>query len=206
MTTITIDAFVYQWTDNANGKKYIGFHKGCPLDGYIGSGKHFKAAYKKRPECFTRRILAMGSCQSMRELETQLLKELDVRNDTDYYNLIDHELPYTGGLSFNKGASHPWVSERNKANKGKPSPLKGRPKSEEHKQKLSAARKGRPGTFIGKRHSEETRTKLSAARKGKPISEATLAARIGKFPSEESRQKMKMAQLARYAKAHIGEK
>lgn len=47
------------------------------------------------------------------------------------------------------------------AQKEKPSPLKGQPKSEEHKKKMSAALKGKP-------RSEETKKKISAALKGIP--------------------------------------
>ena len=42
---------------------------------------------------------------------------------------------------------------------------KGKPKSEEHKKKLSEARKGEKNPFYGKTHSEETRKKWSEARK-----------------------------------------
>ena len=43
---------------------------------------------------------------------------------------------------------------------------KGKPKSEEHKRKLSKANKGKP-------KSEATKQKMSEARRGKPRSEAT---------------------------------
>jgi len=175
------EAFVYQWTDLSNGKKYIGVHKGSIDDGYIGSGVHFKAAYKKRPECFTRAIIGLGTAESMRQFESQLLKELEVRSDPDYYNLIDHELPYTGG---------------------KPSPLKGRTLSKEHKQKLSAAKKG-------KTHSEETRAKMSADRKGKTHSEEhkqkLSAANKGKTLSKEHKQKLSAAKKGKTRKPHSEE-
>ena len=54
---------------------------------------------------------------------------------------------------------------------------KGKPKTEEHKKKMSEARKGKlvgeKNPMYGKHHSEETRKKLSEAKKGKQLSEET---------------------------------
>jgi hypothetical protein len=134
--SITIDTFVYEWTDNTNGMKYIGLHKGCPLDGYIGSGTRFKKAYSQRPELFVRRIIAMGSLECMREYETNLLRKLKARTNPAYYNLSENNICHTGGKSLLKGKPSP--------KKGMPSPLKGRPRSEATKIKISVAAKGRP--------------------------------------------------------------
>lgn len=68
--------------------------------------------------------------------------------------------------------------------------LRGVPKSEEHKRRLSEARKGR--TF--RPHSEEARRNMSRAQKGHPVSEATKAkisrAKMGACPSEETRARL----------------
>ena len=45
--------------------------------------------------------------------------------------------------------------------------LKGKPKSDEHKQNISKARKGKPGYFKGKLLSEEHRSKIGASKKGR---------------------------------------
>lgn len=81
------EAFVYKWTDSSNGKMYIGSHKGSIKDGYVGSGKIFKRAYKKRPECFKREVLYTGSYESVIELEEFILIELDAASSKEYYNL-----------------------------------------------------------------------------------------------------------------------
>lgn len=79
--------FVYRWTDSSNGMYYVGSHCGSVDDGYIGSGKYFKSAYKKRKECFTREILYFGP--DFIELEDLILKTLDASNDIKSYNMIN---------------------------------------------------------------------------------------------------------------------
>jgi hypothetical protein len=62
---------------------------------------------------------------------------------------------------FDNPAKHPDVRAKiSLANKGKPSPMKGRTQSEEHKRKISEALKGHTC-------SEESRAKMRAAKKGK---------------------------------------
>lgn len=78
--------FVYKWTDNSNGKYYIGSHQGFPEDSnYIGSGIVFSRAYKKRPKAFNREILHLGF--DYRQYEDYILNKLDAANDDDSYNL-----------------------------------------------------------------------------------------------------------------------
>ena len=81
-----------------------------------------------------------------------------------------------------------------KARKGKPSNAKGKPMSEEQKQKLREIN-------LGKKHSEETRQKLSEARRGKKQSEETKKKRSnslkGHFISEETRQKISIANMGK---------
>lgn len=47
--------FIYEWTNQLTGKKYLGSHRGTTDDGYIGSGVAFLAAYSS--EHFVRKIL-----------------------------------------------------------------------------------------------------------------------------------------------------
>ena len=51
--------FVYIWYDTKNKMFYIGSRKGKVDDGYICSSKWMKAAYIRRPETFTRRIISV---------------------------------------------------------------------------------------------------------------------------------------------------
>ena len=80
-----MSGFVYRWYDSSNGMYYVGSHKGSVDDSYKGSGKRFKRAYKKRPECFTREVFYIG--EHYLELEEFILCELDAENNPEYYNL-----------------------------------------------------------------------------------------------------------------------
>lgn len=83
--------FIYKWTNNINGKKYIGSHKGMIDDGYVGSGTAFLAAIKKYgKENFTREILEIiESNDDLLIRENYYLKLFDVKNDRRYYNMKD---------------------------------------------------------------------------------------------------------------------
>ncbi len=81
--------------------------------------------------------------------------------------------------------------------KDRPSPLRGRPRSEETKRQISEAHKGKPRSEetkqklreanLGKKASEETRRKLSAAGKGR------VSAMKGRKHSEETKRRMSAA-------------
>ena len=80
------DGFVYIWTHTESGKRYVGKHRGSPDDGYIGSGKAFKAAVKKYGlTSFVRRIIYSGPHYS--NAETLIILSLDVCVDPEWYNL-----------------------------------------------------------------------------------------------------------------------
>lgn len=93
-------------------------------------------------------------------------------------------------------------------NKGKPSPLKGVPRSEETKKKLSIANKGN-------KHSKESRLKMSLAKIGKmtgdfnPAKQPSVRKKIsaskkGKPRSEETKKKISKALMGRkLTKEHI---
>ncbi len=79
--------YVYQWTNNINGTKYIGSHCGNRR-GYTGSGTAFKAAVKKYGiKNFHRDILYVGT--DFLDVEEQILVALDVKNNTNFYNLTN---------------------------------------------------------------------------------------------------------------------
>jgi len=80
--------FVYETTNNLNGKKYIGSHIGDSKDIYWGSGVDFKKDFNQLgAEHFTRKILAFASdIESLRESEEKFLTEVDAKNNTLYYN------------------------------------------------------------------------------------------------------------------------
>ena len=80
------ESFVYCWTDIKTNKLYIGSHKGTVSDGYVCSSKLMLEEYNKRPEDFARQIIAEGSFEDIRKLEETILKTLNVKEDTMFYN------------------------------------------------------------------------------------------------------------------------
>lgn len=81
------EAFVYCWTDKLYNKLYVGMHKGLPSDGYICSSKLMLSEHNKRPNDFTRQIIAEGNIDDMLSLETAILKSVDAKNDKQFYNM-----------------------------------------------------------------------------------------------------------------------
>ncbi len=99
--------FVYKWYDTSNDMYYIGSHKGCIDDGYIGSGTYFLKAYNKRKKFFIRDILYIG--EHYRLYEETILEYLDAQQDSNSYNLINKA---SGGGHF-KGLN---LTEKHKKN------------------------------------------------------------------------------------------
>ena len=129
--------FIYQITNLSNGMKYIGVHQTENLeDGYMGSGLHILRAIKKYgKECFKKDILEFfESSEEAYAAEKKLVTEKIV-NDNSYYNLR--------------------VGGRGGSNKGH---NKGKPKTEEHKQKIKDA-------LTGLEKSEEHKIKISESKK-----------------------------------------
>jgi hypothetical protein len=91
-----MNGFVYCWTDHKTNKLYIGSHKGCVDDGYVCSSKHMMIEYNKRPQDFTRQIVAEGNLNDIRKLESKILQAANVRIDEQFYNKHDND-----GFFFN---------------------------------------------------------------------------------------------------------
>lgn len=81
--------FVYEWTNNINGMKYLGSHRGTTSDGYIGGGKLFIRAVKKYGiENFTRTIIEfVESADKIFIREGHYLTVFDCANNPLYYNI-----------------------------------------------------------------------------------------------------------------------
>ena len=154
---------IYKVTNNINGKFYIGKHQTKKLnDHYYGSGKKLLAAIKKYgKENFSKEILFVFETEKeMNDTEKELITEDFVKRPDTYNVGVGGE----GGPHF-KGRKHTeetlqlirersgqpmsdytkeLVRENNKrtnASRGakNSAALKGRPKSEEHKQKIREA-------------------------------------------------------------------
>ena len=81
--------FVYRWTYKPTGEYYIGIHKGTIGDGYIGSGRRFKAKYALTdPNDWNREILLQGHyLEECALLEAELVND-DTLSDPLCLNLI----------------------------------------------------------------------------------------------------------------------
>jgi len=95
------EAFVYCWTDHATHKLYVGWHKGAPNDGYVCSSKIMLQEHKKRPQDFTREVLASGTTDDMLNFETKILTAANAAKDPMFYNMHNngpkfvHNQPHT---------------------------------------------------------------------------------------------------------------
>ena len=148
---------------------------------YVGKGsrKRMKALASNRNKHYKNIIAKHGAnqicmgffeCsteQNAFDLERGLIKTLR-QNGVSLVNMTDggegvkglrvsesHRLAMSAAL---KGRAAP--------NKGKPSPLKGRTLSEEHKLKLSRAKQGRKSPLFGTKLSVESKEKISKAQTG----------------------------------------
>lgn len=169
------EAFVYSWRNKTTGRLYIGFHKGSENDGYICSSSVMLEEYTKNPDNFERFLIAHGTVTDMLALETAILKAVDAKSNSQFYNQHNGN-----GLYFCKshtqasrkkislaqiGKKHSAESRKKMSDRARSRDnsvysgcQKGIPKSPEHVAALRAARKP---------ISEETRSKMRAVKQGK---------------------------------------
>ena len=83
------DAFVYEYTNIENGKKYVGSHLGTLGDGYWHSSRNleFIDLFSGMSPIFEYKILGVGSFDEMRNLEAKIHKDNKVVSNEMYYNL-----------------------------------------------------------------------------------------------------------------------
>ena len=190
-----MEAFVYCWTDNKTGKLYIGSHKGDPMDGYICSSKLMLEEYNKRPEDFTRQIVAEGTWDEMFKFEGKLLSAFDVKNDHGFYN------QHNGSGDFrNKGLSQESIEKMRQTKIGKPSKKKGipsgypawnkgktkdtDPRINKYAKTLSVVNKGIEGYWKGKKLPESVRQNLSKVNIGNKNAGVMISTPYGIFESK----------------------
>lgn len=145
------DSFLYCWTDRRNNMLYVGIHKGSQHDGYICSSKLTLEQYNQRPHDFVRQIIASGTYNDMRSLETAILTSEDAARSTVYYNKHNNN-----GKYVNLNHSEDTKQKMSRAKTGKP---------------IIKARGPRPhfaGTnnhFFGKTHTAQSRHIMSTKAK-----------------------------------------
>jgi hypothetical protein len=81
-----VDSFTYCWTDHKTKMLYVGIHKGSYDDGYVCSSRLMIEEYNKRPNDFTRQILAHGTYKEMCKFETSILRAENAGKNPNYYN------------------------------------------------------------------------------------------------------------------------
>ena len=189
-----MEAFVYCWTDKKTNMLYVGSHKGSTNDGYVCSSKYMLEEYNKRPEDFSRQIIAEGKFEDIRALEAAILKSVNAKINEQFYNM--HENDGNFYLKFhteetknkiskaNTGNNRPDLSERNKKGPSKTqiekqvatkrklgyylsenNPMYGKKHTEFVKKAHSKRMSGENNPNFGKTISEETKRKMSESRK-----------------------------------------
>lgn len=155
--------FIYVTTNLITGKKYVGFHRGCPNDTYLGSGKALKNSIRKYgAKNFKKEILEECQIHNHLELEEKWIEELDTLYPKGY------NISPSGGFS-KSGGKHSCIT-RKKLSESHIGVGKGKKLSIDHKEKI---RKSLIGKNKGKKHTEETKKQISIKQSGRILSEET---------------------------------
>ena len=182
------EAFVYCWTDKKTNKLYVGSHKGSTEDGYVCASKLMLEEYRKRPEDFSRQIVAHGSLSDVRKLEAKILKAVNASVNENFYNKHENDGFFFDG--WKKGE----MTEKHRAKLS--AAKKGKKLSENHRRNILHNRTGKTNSpehkkaliesRIGSKHTEQSKKKMSEARKNNPMIKE-LASRAGKISAEKRR-------------------
>jgi len=210
-----MEAFTYCWTDHGRNMLYVGYHKHKNInkpyqDNYVCSQSWMKSERKKRPQDFTRQILAEGTADDCHALEVTILKAADAMHSKRFYNQTNGSKDFVHKhcseeqrKKLREAHKNPSEETRKKisdAMKGKKNPWYGKHASQEVKNKWSIVRKGICPWNKGKSCSLETRKKISESKKGSRLSEehkrklsefnGEKSSWYGKHHSEESKKKI----------------
>lgn len=200
--------FVYIWYDRKHKRYYIGSHWGSDDDGYICSSRWMRKAYRRRPEDFKRRIISRV-IKGRGDLLQEEYKWLQLISDNEigkkYYNLTKH----LNGHWVTDEEKKSIISEKlSKANKGKPSPNKGKTLSAETKKKVSeGTKRGMASLDKSYRWNEDYRKKISE--NNKRLQKEGKIGMAGKSHSTKTKEKMSVSQSGSnnpmYNKTHAEE-
>jgi group I intron endonuclease len=152
-----MSGFIYLWKNNINGKKYIGRHKGCEHDSYIGSGKHFRRAVSKYGlDNFERIILEYVEDESsLKEREKYYLDFFDAATNKNFYNISPNSHGGHHGKN-NKGENNPMYGKKHPNHK---------PHFGEENGMFGSNRVGSLNPMYGKTHDDKSRNKISEGAK-----------------------------------------
>lgn len=138
---------------------YVGSHKGSIDDGYICSSKYMLEEYNKRPDDFSRQIVAEGSLNEMRKFESALLVSENASMNSNYYNMHNNN-----GAFILKRHTEDTKRKISDSEKGKIV-------SKESREKMRLSKLGKNNNRYGVKLSEETKRKISESSKNKVFSE-----------------------------------
>ena len=212
---------IYQITNRANGKRYIGStvnllgRRGRHLrDLRRGEhpNQHLQSAFDKDGED----ALAISVLEYVQESDKLIEREqhyLDTLKPE--YNIAPVAGSPTSGrcwsVEMRRKISELWTQKRRQAQSkrvsGDGNPNYGKQRSEETKQKIGEAQKGKRGNNYGKHPSAETRTRMSKAQKGKVFREESRAKLSATWtPARRQRlaDRLKGKHLSRETKRKIG--
>ena len=90
------EGYLYRFTNVTDGMIYIGAHKGSVADNYQHSSTNpiFKQAFVDSTSQFKYEVLSYGTWDDMRSMEYKTLKDVDARNNPNYYNLTNGSPAY----------------------------------------------------------------------------------------------------------------
>lgn len=122
--------YIYQVTNQINGKKYIGSSKKKPEDNwsYYGSGKLIKQAIEKYNKSNFIKEILIESKGNIKVLEKQYLEKVNAASNPQYYNMTNDAV----GSSFHKIEGRKSKSEK----------LTGRKLSKKIREKISKNKTG----------------------------------------------------------------
>ena len=170
-----MDAFVYSLTNQTNGNKYVGYHKGSEDDGYICSSKseRFWADYEK--DNFTRQIIAKGTVEECVGLELKILQNIDLRSDEWYNNSAG------GGIIFTKEVRDKMSKSIALSHKTRTHYASGWKGSDQMRKKLSIAQKSFAASLTKEERKEHYLHKNNPHKQNNSITECPNCGKEGQY-------------------------
>lgn len=82
------EGYTYEYTDLDSDRKYIGVHKGCVTDSYKHSSRNaeFNKIFQDSASRLKYEVLSYGTFREMLNLEHKLLKEVNAKDNPQYFN------------------------------------------------------------------------------------------------------------------------
>ena len=187
---------IYLIINTVNGKKYVG-QTIKPVEKRLK--EHLKAAFienRRTIICSAIRKYGKDNFSVICVQDNIAIDDLDIAEQywVKYYDTFSKN-----GYNATSGGNQCRISDETKLKIS--AALKGKPKSEEHKKKMSEAQKGinigSLNSFYGKTHSEKTIEKIKETLKGQMNGENNPF--YGKHHSEESLKKMSISHIGKQA-------